>query len=224
MLPLSPRKWNVLGDVNAGRTLVGKGVIPLLLLRSSFQHIRERLCLAFSRKMRPSRILTQPIENRKNADTRGNVSTCWERIIAPILNELLSTNKPERKKKGHNIQAFEDTKSTESERGSEHREVSIEKLAKEVKFRQDERDDFEYNQKPIDDSPEDTSGFVRYRASPRRKRRRDKCSSSELDSKNRFSHDIVTILEKVRRRIARLLEILKRIDRADIFGDDEDAA
>jgi len=37
--------------------------------------LRLRLVLAFSRKIRPTSMLRQPTEKRKNAETRANVST-----------------------------------------------------------------------------------------------------------------------------------------------------
>jgi hypothetical protein len=47
--------------------------------------VRERFDFALSRKIKPRRTLRQPMENRKKAETRVNVSTWWERTAAPIL-------------------------------------------------------------------------------------------------------------------------------------------
>jgi hypothetical protein len=44
-----------------------------------------RFVLPFSRKMRPISMFRQPMENRKNAETRAKSSTWWERMAAPIL-------------------------------------------------------------------------------------------------------------------------------------------
>jgi hypothetical protein len=51
----------------------------------SRHEVRERLDLADSRNMRPTRVFRHPKEKRKKAETRVNVSTWCERIAAPIL-------------------------------------------------------------------------------------------------------------------------------------------
>ena len=53
-------------------------------LASSRQERMERFVFAFSRKMRPRRILRHPIEKRKKAETRVKSSVCWERTVAPM--------------------------------------------------------------------------------------------------------------------------------------------
>jgi hypothetical protein len=57
-------------------------------LASSRQERMERFVLAFSRKMRPRRMLRQPREKRKKAETRVKVLVCCERTVAPILIEV----------------------------------------------------------------------------------------------------------------------------------------
>ena len=61
-------------------TWVGKTLLPC-----SRQEEKERLDLADSRNISPTRTLTHPSEKRKKADTRVKVLTKCERIAAPIL-------------------------------------------------------------------------------------------------------------------------------------------
>jgi len=51
---------------------------------SDLAGLRARLALLPSRKMRPTRMLRQPTEKRKKADTRANSSIWCERTEAPI--------------------------------------------------------------------------------------------------------------------------------------------
>jgi hypothetical protein len=69
-------------------TWVGK-----TLLAFSRQELMERLDLADSRNISPTRTLTHPSEKRKKADTRVKVFTWCERIAAPILDEKKSLEK-----------------------------------------------------------------------------------------------------------------------------------
>ena len=62
-----------------GRVLSAMGRTSLSASRAA----NDLNLLAFSRKMRPRRILRHPTENKKNAETRENLSTWCERTAAP---------------------------------------------------------------------------------------------------------------------------------------------
>lgn len=72
-------------DGEKGGTLTPAMCVGRTPFACSRHDVRERLDFALSRKMRPARQLTQPTENRKNAETRVNVSTWCERTAAPML-------------------------------------------------------------------------------------------------------------------------------------------
>ena len=75
------------GLTSTPATWVGKWV-GKALLACSRQEVMERLDLADSRNISPTRTLTHPSEKRKKAETRVKVFTWWERIAAPILDEI----------------------------------------------------------------------------------------------------------------------------------------
>ena len=68
------------GLTSTPATLVGRA-----LFAWSFHEVTDRLDLADSRKMRPSRMLRHPMENMKKAETKVKVSTRWDRMAAPSL-------------------------------------------------------------------------------------------------------------------------------------------
>ena len=68
-----------------GRTSTPATCVGRALFACSRQEVTERFDLAYSRQMRPTSMLRQPIENRKKAEARVNVSTRWDRMAAPIL-------------------------------------------------------------------------------------------------------------------------------------------
>lgn len=63
------------------------------LFACSRQEVTERLDLADSRKMSPTKTFRQPTENRKKAETSVKVSTWCDRTAAPMLDkqEMVST-------------------------------------------------------------------------------------------------------------------------------------
>lgn len=62
--------WDTTGRTSTPATCVGSA-----LLACSRHEVMDRLDLEDSRKMRPTKMLTQPMENRKKAATRVKVST-----------------------------------------------------------------------------------------------------------------------------------------------------
>jgi hypothetical protein len=68
------------------------------LLACSRQEVMERLDLADSRNISPTRTLTHPSEKRKKAETRVKVSTWCERIAAPILDGIKDLRERERER------------------------------------------------------------------------------------------------------------------------------
>lgn len=76
------RKWGESVFAAPKPCWTGVGRTPLACSR---HEVTERLDFAFSRNIKPKNTLRQPIEKRKNAETRVKVSTWWERIAAPIL-------------------------------------------------------------------------------------------------------------------------------------------
>lgn len=81
--PNESRKDNLLRDCGAGAVV---GSTPFFSAR---QAEILRLGLADSRKTRPSTILRQPTEKRRNAATRVKSSTWCDSTVAPILQTLV---------------------------------------------------------------------------------------------------------------------------------------
>lgn len=89
------------------------------MLRSDF---------ASSRKMRPRVMFKQPTEKRKNAATSVNLSTWWERIVAPMLKgrSAFELNSLQEGRTKH-LQCLENPEGAETKLRTEDREKAVEK-------------------------------------------------------------------------------------------------
>ena len=72
--------WTAQGE----NPLWGVVVATALGIFGAFVHQMLRRERELSRKTRPRRMLRQPTEKRKKAETSGKVSTRWERMEAPM--------------------------------------------------------------------------------------------------------------------------------------------
>ena len=94
-----------------GRTSTPATCVGRALFACSRQEVTERFDFADSRQMRPTSMLRQPIENRKKAEARVNVSTRWDRIAAPILCENVMNGCHDEIYERRSLQALHESKS-----------------------------------------------------------------------------------------------------------------
>jgi hypothetical protein len=106
----------------------------------------------------------QPTEKRKNAATSENLSTWWERIVAPMLKVANShfelSSGEHRNKERDYLQCLENPEWTEAKLWTEDREKAVEKGYRPWDLGEEEKDELEDDEKTVDHCPEGTCRLI----------------------------------------------------------------
>ena len=141
------------------------------LFACSRHEVTLRLTLPRSRKMRPTKMLRQPIENKKKAETSAKSSTWCESMAAPSLYGRTTSSAEERRSSdgGVDLQAFHGAQWAQAKFGTKHGEKPVEKRQRPPNLGEDKGDDLESDEEPVENGPKLASGLVRDRAVPKRR-------------------------------------------------------
>ena len=144
------------------RSPVCMGRVPSL---PPFQALMLRFDFACSRKTRPRVMFKQPTEKRKNAATRENLSTWWERTVAPMLKKQIRIRAQSRRAlqqggKRDYLQCLENPEWSEAELRAEDGEKAVEKGYRPRDLGEKEKDELEDNEKTVDHCPEGTCRLI----------------------------------------------------------------
>lgn len=116
----------------------------------------------------------QPTEKRKNAATSVNLSTWWERIVAPMLKEQFRIRAQSRRARQQGgkrllyLQCLENPEWAEAKLRTENRKKAVEEGYRPRDLGKEEKDELEDNEKTVDHCPEGTCRLIRNCAAPER--------------------------------------------------------